>query len=245
MALRILFAGTVAKHHDSPEDNEDAFRSAPERGRVVLSDGASESFDARGWANLLVDRLIDTDPSDETMLQCIDAYAQLHDPDTLSWSKTAAFARGSFATMVIAQDDPDRRAVTVSALGDSLAVWTDGVMLLYTAPYAHADQFSEKPTLISTRPELNQQSDGSESNEWTHATWQYEDQGYRVLLCMTDALGAWLLRHEEAVDASALERLHAIREVSELVDLVESERASGALRRDDSTLIIATLTASS
>lgn len=242
MALRILFAGTVAKHTDSPEDNEDAYRTAPDRGRVVLSDGASESFDARSWANLLVDRFIDADPSDETMLECVDAYAQLHDPDVLSWSKAAAFARGSFATMVIAQDNPERQAVTIAALGDSLAAWTDGSVLLHTAPYTHADQFADKPILISTRPELNEGSDGSSSNPWPHTTWQYEDQGFRCLLCMTDALGAWLLRHQEQGDSSALERVHAIRDLQELVDLVESERASGSLRRDDTTLIIATLT---
>ena len=242
MALRILFEGTVAKHTDSPEDNEDAYRTAPERGRVVLSDGASESFDARCWANLLVDRFLDAEPSDEAIVECADAYAQRHDPALLSWSKAAAFTRGSFATMVIAQDDPERRMVTITTLGDSLAAWTDGRALLHTTPYTRADQFADKPILISTRPELNESGDGSGSNPWSQTTWQYEDQGFLCLLCMTDALGAWLLRHQEQGDSSALERLHTIRDVQELVDLVESERASGSLRRDDTTLIIATLT---
>lgn len=242
MALLILFAGTVAKHTDSPEDNEDAYRTAPDRGRVVLSDGASESFDARCWANLLVDRFLDGDPSDEAIIECADAYAQQHDVATMSWSKAGAFTRGSFATMLIAQDEPERQVVTIAALGDSLAAWTDGSELLHTAPYTHSDQFADKPILISTRLELNVGNDGAGSNPWSRTAWAYEDQGYRCLLCMTDALGAWLLRHQEQGDSSALERLYAVRDQQELVDLVESERASGLLRRDDTTLIIATLT---
>jgi len=47
MALSVLFEGTVAKHEESPSDNEDAYRLAPDVGRIVLADGASESFDAR------------------------------------------------------------------------------------------------------------------------------------------------------------------------------------------------------
>ncbi len=34
--------------------NEDAFKWSPERSVLALSDGASESFDSRSWARILV-----------------------------------------------------------------------------------------------------------------------------------------------------------------------------------------------
>ncbi|PPT26436.1 hypothetical protein XabCFBP2524_22425 [Xanthomonas axonopodis pv. begoniae] len=51
MPIQILFDGSVAKHLDAPEANEDAYRLAAASGRIVLSDGASESFDAKNWGN--------------------------------------------------------------------------------------------------------------------------------------------------------------------------------------------------
>lgn len=244
MAFRILFEGTVAKHVDSPEDNEDAHRMAQDKGRVVLSDGASESFDARSWANLVVDQFLDTDPTDELLCSCIQAYGLLHDPSTLSWSKAAAYERGSFATLVIAQDDPGRQTVTITALGDSLAVWSNGSNPPESAPYSRADQFTEKPTLLATRQALNASVNAIETGPWSHREWSYDQQEPCLLLCMTDALGAWLLQNQEQGDSSAFERLSRISDQQEFLDLVEAERASGALRRDDTTLIVVALTSS-
>ncbi|EGR0011295.1 hypothetical protein NMR92_000923 [Vibrio cholerae] len=242
MEFRILFDGTVAKHTEQPYDNEDAYRIDQERGRVVLSDGASESFDAKNWANLLVDACIDTEPLDEALFACIQKYNLQYDPSTLSWSKVAAYERGSFATMLIVQDDPIHKNVSVSAMGDSLAVWSDGNNLLDTTPYSCADQFTQKPMLLATRNELNPSLSDTSSVFLTQKMWSYEDNKTHFLLCMTDALGAWLLHHQEHGDKSALERLISIRSQQELQYLVETERTSGKLRRDDTTLIIISLT---
>lgn len=79
MSLRVLFEGSIAKHTEAPEDNEDAFCVLAGSGRIVLSDGASESFDARTWARLLVERLGTVDPSDKVIAACIQDYEQRHD----------------------------------------------------------------------------------------------------------------------------------------------------------------------
>lgn len=242
MAFRILFDGTVAKHLDTPGENEDAYRIAPARGRVVLSDGASESFDAKSWANLVVDYFLESDPSDEELGSCIRSYEGLYDPHVLSWSKAAAYERGSFATLLIAQDDHDRSTVTVTTLGDSFAVWCIGNDVIETTPYVSADQFTQKPTLLATRPELNSEMSINELGTWSRIEWCYEQHDTCLLLCMTDALGAWLLNSREQGSLDAFERLSQIRDQKELLELVEVERASGAMRRDDVTLIIATLT---
>ncbi len=240
MALSVLFEGTVAKHAESPDDNEDAYRLAPEKGRLVLSDGASESFDARNWARLLVDRMIDEDLSVGAVLACAQAYEELHDPSELSWSKAAAYQRGSFATLLMVQDLPNSNSIRISSVGDSLAIWVDGDDLVASAPYENSTQFQEKPSLLSTRLDLN---DFDEPPRMVRE-WGYEALGHRFLLCMTDALGAWLLSHQERGDRSALEALLSIREPRELIDLVAGERAAGRMRRDDSTLIIVSVTKS-
>ncbi len=240
MALSVMFEGTVAKHEESPSDNEDAYRLVPDVGRIVLADGASESFDARNWAQLLVDRMADEDLSVAAVGACAHAYEALHDPEQLTWSKAAAYQRGSFATLLVVQDLPESSSVRVSAVGDSLAVWLDADTMLASVPYGSSEQFLDKPSLLSTRMDLNE-PDGLHCS--VHE-WGYEQQGHRFLLCMTDALGAWLLSHQERGDASALEALRSIRESHELVELVERERAAGRMRRDDSTLIIASVTRS-
>jgi len=238
MAITVLFEGTVAKHSESPEENEDACRLAPDRGRVVLSDGASESFDARSWARLLVDRVIEEELTLDVVAECAEAYARLHDPASMSWSRAAAYERGSFATLLVAQDYPESRMVRVAASGDSLALWVDGGEVLASFPYDRSELFQEKPVLLATRTNLN----SSQSPAWATCEWPYDEQGYRFLLCMTDALGAWLLAHQERGDTSALERLLSIREPGELRELVDQERIAGRMRRDDTTLVIASVT---
>lgn len=241
MTFRILFDGTVAKHLDSPDENEDAYRIAHDSGRLVLSDGASESFDARSWANLVVDQFLGSAPSEEQLDICIHAYEQLHDFKTLSWSKAAAYERGSFATLVIAQNNDDRKAVTVTTLGDSLVVWCDGIGEIETLPYQSANQFTEKPTLLATRSALNIEVDIDGQGAWSQREWSYDQQEQCLLLCMTDALGAWLLNRREQGHSDAFERLSGLRDQQAFLELVEEARASGEMRRDDSTLIIVNL----
>ena len=235
MALTVLFAGSVAKHTEAPSENEDAYRLAP--GRIVLSDGASESFDARSWASLLVDHMVDQDLSLEAVEACANAYEALHDPNALSWSKAAAYERGSFATLLVAQDFPESNIIQVTAIGDSAAVFLDGDEYIASFPYEHSEQFLENPILLSTRLALNTPSQGS----WMSQVWSYKESGRRFLLCMTDALGAWALAHQEQGDPSALEILRGIRELGEFEALVEAERAAGRMRRDDTTLIVASV----
>ncbi|MEG3789332.1 hypothetical protein V1318_04290 [Lysobacter sp. CCNWLW3] len=239
--MQILFHGSVPKHADSPSDNEDAYRVDAERGRVVVSDGASESFDAKSWAQLIVDQFMETGPNEATVGECVAAFAALHDPAALSWSRAAAFERGSFGTLLVAQEDSDGRLGVIS-IGDSLAVVTDGHVLLGQWPYDAAEQFAQKPVLLSTKAELNVDLLQEDSERVVTATWERGDlQGPVFVLCMTDALGAWLLASTQAGQTNALEQLLEIRDEAALETLVERERDIGAMRRDDSTLVIAVI----
>lgn len=239
--MHILFHGSVPKHADAPMDNEDAYRVDAERGRVVVSDGASESFDAKSWSRLLVDRFLDTGLTHEGIAECVAAFAELHDPERLSWSQAAAFERGSFGTLLVAQEGDDG-GLEVTCIGDSLAVLTDGQTLLGQWPYDTADQFAQKPVLLSTKPELNAALTQDGGDNVLTATWKRGDlKGPVFLLCMTDALGAWLLANAQTGEVAALEQLLEIRDEAALDALVVREREAGAMRRDDSTLVIAVI----
>ncbi len=52
------FFGSISKHPGDADRNEDAFKWSPERSVLALSDGASESFDSRSWARILVRMLV-------------------------------------------------------------------------------------------------------------------------------------------------------------------------------------------
>ena len=239
--MDILFQGSVAKYIDCPDDNEDAFNVSAERDRIVVCDGASESYDGKSWSHLLADKFAEAPPSAAAMASCIEAFSGLHDPADMSWSKAAAYERGSFATSLIAQDDPPSHTMTVQCVGDSCAILTDGKRLLEVLPYSSSIEFEQKPTLLSTWPRHNSHLFTSGEFTFPVVQWSYESAGPLFLLCMTDALGAWLLKSTEEDDALSLERLMAIRSVDDLGELVEFERTQGHMRRDDSTLIIALL----
>lgn len=239
--MDILFQGSVAKHLDRPEDNEDAFFVAGDTGRIVLSDGASESYDGKNWARLLTEALARKAPSQELLNACQVTFGELHDPASMSWSKAAAFERGSFATALIAQEDLAEQTVTIQCVGDSCAVLTDGARLLETFPYHASEQFEGKPTLFSTLPQHNLNLLDSGAFSVPEVVWSYAETRPLFLLCLTDALGAWLLRNMEAGNSAALEILLAVRSNEELAELVEREREAKSMRRDDSTLVIALL----
>lgn len=239
--MQILFHGSVPKHADTPLDNEDAYRVDAERGRLVVSDGASESFDAKSWSHLLVDKFLETGLTQEAVAECVAAFADLHDPEELSWSRAAAFERGSFGTLLVAQEGDGGR-LDIACVGDSLAVLTDGQAVLGQWPYATAVEFSQKPVLLSTKPELNASLTQDGDGDIVTASWERGGiQGPVFLLCMTDALGAWLLASSQTGETIALEQLLEIRDEAALEALVVRERETGAMRRDDSTLVIAVI----
>ncbi|MFC2974682.1 hypothetical protein ACFOJE_21040 [Azotobacter bryophylli] len=238
--MDILFQGTVAKFVDHSEDNEDALLVDRERGRIVVCDGASESFDAKNWAHLLVDSFSKCDLIQSVVQVCQAEFKAIHNPAEMSWSKAAAYERGSFSTLLIAQENPEAQCVHITCLGDSFAVLTDGERLLGSLPYQSADGFNTRPFLLSTVEQHNTQLWVDNNPLVSAAQWSYEGKKL-YLLCMTDALGAWLLSCIEKGNHEALKYLVGIRSITELIDLVEDERGQRTMRRDDSTLVIALL----
>lgn len=205
--------------------------------RLAISDGASESFDSKTWANLIVDEFVFNPKFNSSWLKkSIEFYINKFDQNTLSWSKQASFERGSFATLIGAEEFENHTAVDILAVGDSLAVLLEDYCAIETFPYTKAAQFTERPELFCTNPALNSFTEEADFFSRHLKTWQYGQLKRPRLLCMTDALGEWALRKLEE-GFPQWELLVSIDSVEKLTTLVTRERANKQMRVDDVTLV--------
>jgi hypothetical protein len=233
----VLFAGLIPKDPAYPEANEDVLVAEPTVGLLALSDGASESFDSKTWARLLAMKYaIQPEISTDWLSEAASEYVGSFDVSALSWSKQAAFDRGSFATLLGVQHLDGHNAIKVFAIGDTLAVFCDGTDLIDTFPYAHSEQFQEHPELFSTNSALNSCFEGPDFAARHHRIWSTDHRREPMLLCMTDALAEWALRSSE-VGNPVWDRLIAINELCDLEALVNQERQTKNMRVDDTTLV--------
>ena len=228
--LEPLFCHSVPK--DEP-GNDDCWGMKPPRGLYAVSDGASESFDPARWARLLTDRFLAVGRADERWLvEACRAYGGMYDRETMSWSRQAAYDRGSYATLLGIALHPSGRRATITAVGDSLAILADRGVMVDSYPYAKVEDFERNPLLLSTamaknRPVL-ERSFAASGRQWDLTALTAP-----TILCMTDALGAWVLD-----DPSRVGMLCRLRGKTAFKALVGRERATGRMRHDDTTLLV-------
>lgn len=236
MRLRVDLAVTVPKDVEHRDLNEDAWACDEALTRFAMSDGASESFDSRTWANLLV-KAYAAEPSfsSEWLAAVLVGYLEAVDYEALSWSKQAAFDRGSFATLLGLELAPNGGEVEVLALGDSVAFHLRGESLLVSFPYTTAEEFDARPLLLSTVAASNAfVSEPGFFGRNSCRTWTV--QVGDLILMATDAVSQWALRQpEEGIDALGFLRTVESAEVFEAKVL--ELRREGRIRVDDSTLI--------
>lgn len=234
--MQIVFAGVVPKEREYPDNNEDAY--GIDKNVVAVSDGASESFDAKSWAQILVRKYINSAQFRESWLVgAIEEYSILHDREALSWSKQASFDRGSFATLLGIEFHGGSNSVNVLAIGDSLAVLISNGRVVESYPYTSFEDFNQNPALLSTNHFQNDfiRHPGFFS---THSvTWDLQSLKKPILLCMTDALGKWFLRTYRS-DPTVLEPLLSFRTQSEMQEFITALRKDKAIRTDDTTLVV-------
>ena len=232
------FFGSIPKLPGDADRNEDAFMWSPQRSAIALSDGATESFDSGLWARILV-RLFVLNPvvSMARVDMAIIAYTRRHDPQSLSWSRRAAFDRGSFATLLGVAVSPELDQARVLAIGDSLALLLDGTRLVASFPYTDPDDFQRPPTLLSTRRGHNTFLKRPSHAGASTAVWRLDRLEQPRIVCMTDAIAEWFLRRAQA-DPWAGEVLLGISDLADLEALVTHEREAGRMKVDDSTVLI-------
>ncbi len=232
------FFGSVSKHPGDADRNEDAFTWSPERSALALSAGATESFDSRSWARILV-RLFILKPvlSMARVDLAITAFTRRHDPQSMSWSRQVAFDRGSFATLLGVAVGPESKQARVLAIGDTVALLLDGTRLVASFPYTDPEDFRRRPTLLSTRREHNSFLKRPGHAGASTAVWRLDWLAQPRIVCMTDAIAEWFLRLSQA-DSCAGEILLDISDIADLEALVAHEREACRMRVDDSTVLI-------
>jgi len=239
--MRLLFQGSCPKDPLANDINEDQWAFDEGGGALALCDGASESYNSSVWAQILADKFVfNSAVTPKWVASALADYASQHDIAAMSWSKQASYERGSFSTLLGVQHISGNKAVRVLAVGDSLAILADGDKLVSSWPYSEPERFQDRPTLLATLTKHNVFVSGAEF--WTtHGThFEFNDMASPRLICVTDALGEWVLRQTQD-GGDAIARLLALTTQDELVELVIKERHAGRMRIDDSTLLVAAL----
>lgn len=235
--MRVIFCGQVPKDPSYPDENEDAYEIVSSVDRVAISDGASESFDSKTWAKLLVDSFAKSPEINPGWLsEVVRQYNEYYDLKKLSWSKHAAFERGSFATLLGVETFSEHSSLEVLSVGDSLAVLLSGSKMIDSFPYREAQQFKNRPELFCTNSSHNGFIFEADFFSRHQKTWDLKKLDDPVLLCMTDALGEWALKMAEN-GSPQWEALMSIEDVSQLQVIVSAEREHRRMRVDDVTLV--------
>jgi hypothetical protein len=233
--LRLPLAFSVPKVSEG-QRNEDSFHRS-RKGVYALSDGASVSFDSASWARILVRRYArDPEFSRAWLAAAIAEFRKLYDRDTLPWMQQASFDRGSFASLLGVRVIDQGQLIQVFSIGDSIAVLCDGDRIKATFPIAKASEFTRSPQLLCTNPVQNVFLDKVDINYDLVADWSFRDLERPALLCMTDALGHWLLSHRDH-NPSPVSILRKVRTPAAFARFVKDERAAGRMKRDDTTLL--------
>lgn len=237
MRFVIELAATVAKDTARPELNEDAWAMSPGGDRLAVSDGASESYDSKTWAKLLVGRYVwDNKFSAEWLDEAVSEYVASIDFESLSWARQAAFERGSFATLLGAELAPNGQDLEVLAVGDCLAVHLRKGELLSTFPFTEAVEFDARPQLLATVPSANEFLREKGFFEHNSSRSLHVQEG-DLLLVVTDAVGQWMLRERDSVRDNPAELLAAIADEVEFNELIARLRSEKRIKLDDSTIV--------
>lgn len=240
MPMKLKFVGTVPKDFAHLDSNEDAYGLDFELKRFAVGDGASESYDSKTWARMLVDKFISEPAISQGWLDdAANDYLAKFDQARLSWSQLAAFERGSFATLLGVTIADDSRTARILGIGDSIAVLLDGEAIVDSFPYKQSPDFQQRPELFSTSPAHNMFLSASNAISRYVCEWQFDGLVSPMILCMTDALGEWALRNVEEgkIGWSALS---VIEDQDVFEALIVEERRTKNMRIDDSTLITLT-----
>jgi hypothetical protein len=233
----LKFSGQVPKDVEYPQSNEDAFVVDQQRAVAAVSDGASESFDSKTWANLLSTAFCRCPAVHaEWAEQLAQDYELVHEPSSLSWSKRAAFDRGSFATLLGVEYSAIHSSLDVLAIGDSIAALIQNDKLIETFPYRTALEFQQRPQLLCTQRSNNAFLHDSNFYSMHSMTWKIPTELASFVLLMTDALAEWAIRGQDEGLATWRTLLDIDSEES-LQALVSTEREARRMRIDDVTLV--------
>jgi hypothetical protein len=195
------------------------------------------SFDSASWARILVRRYTrNPEFTREWLSAAIAEFRKLYDRETLPWMQQASFDKGSFASLLGVRIVDEGGLIQILSIGDSLAVLCDGDSIKATFPFSAASSFTRSPQLLCSNPAGNAFLDGVDLSYDLVADWSFRGLQRPALLCMTDALGHWLLSQRDR-NSSPVGVLRKVQTPTAFARFVQEERAAGRMKRDDTTLI--------
>ena len=224
-------------HHEASEC-EDAIAIDTQTCRFAVADGATESFDARNWAQRLAQHWVQRKSTltVEEFREWVAAEGrELHDSWnglTLSWYSEEKARYGSFATLVgleldLNAEPPSWRSI---ALGDACLLHCRNKMLLKSLPLSGSEGFNSGPVLVASDSSLHESSMKSVVTD--SGTCQDGD----VLLLMSDAMALWCLQRFENRDLD-VEQFLSTKTDEELREFFDAERMAGRIRNDDLAIV--------
>jgi hypothetical protein len=239
---------SVPKAGNTEAENEDAAEIGPDGVALAVADGATEGPYSRPWARVLVrrfviagelpsgDRPVDSRAQFARWIDACTANVEEDDPaslpsDSEPWYVQRGRERGGFATFAGVMIDRDRIWTGVF-VGDTCMFHLRDGAPIEQIPAISEGQFSNSPLLLSSNGRGNDKA----FEDAVFRTGELKDGDH--LLIATDALAAWLAAKSIDHFKAWYEQIVEI-EQSQFEELIARERASGQIKNDDCTLLIA------
>ncbi|MBQ2821811.1 MAG: protein phosphatase 2C domain-containing protein [Thermoguttaceae bacterium] len=257
-----------AKDPENPDQNQDAFQISETRGMAVVADGVSSAIFSAAWANLLTQSIIEEQPDPENqadfarwLARMRQKWEQSIDTTNLAWFQRPKMAAGAFSTLLwvtvreivpptqgspqweqLKMPDENKRCFHVSGfcIGDSclfhvrpgrndsdLFPKTD----LYRAiPLKDPKDFENSPVVIGSK-------DLGHDERMKFRKISFLAQEGDLVILATDAVSQWLLK---SYVEQAFPRWDVFWELNQKIweKELDSMRAAGEIRYDDSTLVL-------
>jgi hypothetical protein len=242
--------GQVKDGGNAEGDWEDGagYRVESHAARCIAADGAAQAFGAIRWVSQLVESFLgvtpdgpealDADHLDAWFVRMQQAWTDHAVTMTSGYARKRA-AQGSFATVLACQIDgldTGDPGWTAAALGDTVLFHVRDGRLLEHFPPMRPEDFSASPAGMHTLPTRLPRM--RERLLLHGGRLQVGDRLYLA----TDALAEWLLRTDRTDGEQLWPALDHLSHDAVFTRIVADQRAAGALRNDDTTLLRAQLT---
>jgi hypothetical protein len=207
--------------------------------RYALCDGASISYDSRGWARALCWRFMRDPYFGPDWLEVVRMrFSATSAPPSDDWSAAHAFDRGSFASFLGFTITP--QLIKIHAVGDTVLFVIRPNERIVMIPDIKSEDFGRDPILLCSRPNRSAFPDDDEAFEMATYLVDAPALGWAGtrLVAVSDALAEWIARSQDDVGKIAkLSELSGISDRKEFLDWVLKAVADRRVRNDDCTVL--------
>jgi len=231
-------AFSCQKHGNASTEYEDAWAirgsDSPNRCRVAVADGATESSFSALWAALLVESFVRRRSTGPDFFEDLGAVRRLWwgkiRKRKLPWYAAEKARKGAYAAFVGLSINAVNRAWRAVAIGDCCLFQVDGLTLKHAFPLTRSEEFGSSPFLVGS---VQKPDDDPRSHvRVSEGTFNGKD----TLFFASDALAAWLLRRAEKGEP-AWEWISAGVQTPQDFELLVAQAREEGTRNDDMTLV--------